>query len=241
MSWYKQTNNNQPTNQPKRKYIYIMSKLTIEALTLAIATAEANIDTLTSAVATAEAIDPADKAAVKLAKTDLKKGNTVLKNAIKALAKGEATALALQETEQKAADKQQADEDKKQAVIAKAAAKEAAKEEKAAAKEAAKMPEQNGIRRPKPGGKCAAVWEICDALSYELQQAVSVKPVIEAAEAAGLNPNMARSNYAVWRKFNGIVGRVTAPVTDVPVEVADVPVEVATPTPADPSCEMPVS
>ena len=25
---------------------------------------------------------------------------------------------------------------------------------------------------------------------------------------AGLNPAMTRSNYAVWRKFNGVVGRV---------------------------------
>ena len=67
---------------------------------------------------------------------------------------------------------------------------------------------RNGITRPSEGGKCAAAWAIMDDLTAKRGSPTPFKPVAEEAERQGLNPAMARSNYAVWRKFNGVVGRI---------------------------------
>ena len=70
------------------------------------------------------------------------------------------------------------------------------------------MPEQNGIRRPGPDGKCGRAWALMDQMSRELGAPVAIADLLVASTAAGLNPSMTRSNYAVWRKFNSVVGRV---------------------------------
>lgn len=106
---------------------------------------------------------------------------------------------------------------------AKKAAKKAAKKTTAPAKKAAakKAPakrattgqeqeERNGVKRPRPGGNTAAVWDCCDALTKKLGAAPSFKQLDEALEKSNKDIPTAtrRSNYAVWRKFNGISGRV---------------------------------
>jgi hypothetical protein len=47
-----------------------------------------------------------------------------------------------------------------------------------------------------------------DEMSKTLGGPVAIADLLVASTAAGLNPAMTRSNYAVWRKFNGVVGRV---------------------------------
>lgn len=68
-------------------------------------------------------------------------------------------------------------------------------------------PEQNGIKRPSEGGKCAAIWEACDAL-YEVRQIVPMPKDIKAlAEENEWNVNNAVIELYQWRKFMGFVGR----------------------------------
>lgn len=129
----------------------------------------------------------------------------------KAAASAEAKAAKQAEREAK---KAAADAEKE----AKKAKREAAKQAKLDAKEAAKakreanrQPEQNGIRRPGPEGVCGQVWGLADKLSQELGQAVPIANLLEAGVAAGLNPSNIRTEYARWKKFHGLSGRITLP------------------------------
>ena len=63
--------------------------------------------------------------------------------------------------------------------------------------------ERNGVKRPKPGGLCAAVWAWLDA-----NPVATIKEVKAAAPDHGWNVNNVSAEYYQWRKFNGITGRV---------------------------------
>lgn len=71
--------------------------------------------------------------------------------------------------------------------------------------------EKNGVKRPKPGGNTAQVWDACDALHAKKGSAPTFKEVDEYIEKknADIPTATRRSNYAVWRKYNGITGRVS--------------------------------
>jgi hypothetical protein len=103
---------------------------------------------------------------------------------------------------------------------AKKVAKKTAPAKKGAAKKTApaKRPtgngqeERNGVKRPRPGGNTAQVWDVCDALyAKKGNTCPSFKEVDDAIEKknADIPTATRRSNYAVWRKFNGITGRVS--------------------------------
>ncbi|QJI53374.1 transcriptional activator [Alteromonas phage vB_AcoS-R7M] len=67
--------------------------------------------------------------------------------------------------------------------------------------------ERNGIKRPSVGGKCRAVWDLCDAI-YNDTGIIPVPSVIkEEAAHKGLNANNAVIEMYQWRKFMGFVGR----------------------------------
>lgn len=66
--------------------------------------------------------------------------------------------------------------------------------------------EQNGVKRPNAGGACAAVWEKADALSASLERPVTVAELRNAMPEQ--NKNNLQAEYAAWRKFNGIIGRL---------------------------------
>lgn len=70
-------------------------------------------------------------------------------------------------------------------------------------------PSANGITRPSAGTICASVWELAALLSDKLGRTVSLTVLIDAAKDQGINQYTARTQYACWRKFNGITGRVT--------------------------------
>jgi len=116
----------------------------------------------------------------------------------------EKAAAADAKAKEKAAAKAKAEQDKADKKTKAAADKAAAKK----AKEDARMPEQNGIRRPRPEGKCGQAWAIMDRMSAKLGSAVAIADLMVETTAAGMNPNMVRSNYATWRKFNKVEGRV---------------------------------
>lgn len=65
--------------------------------------------------------------------------------------------------------------------------------------------ERNGIKRPKAGGACAAVWAWLDA-----NPAATLKEAKAAAPAHGWNPNNVSCEFYARRKFLGI-SRTTAP------------------------------
>lgn len=150
----------------------------------------------------------AEAAAAKKAEAEQKAA--AKKAAAEAKAAAAAEAKAKRESEAKA--KREAKEAEKKAAADKRAAEKQAKiDAKAAAikaKEDAKQPEQNGVRRPGPDGKCGKAWALMDSMSATLGAPVAVADLLAAAKAQGMNKNMVRSNYAAWRKFNGVAGRV---------------------------------
>lgn len=129
----------------------------------------------------------------------------------KAAAAAEAKAAKDAERAAKKAAAEAEKEAKKAEREAAKAAKEQAKLDAKAAKEASRQPEQNGIRRPGPEGLCGQVWGLADKLSQELGQAVPIANLLEDGAAAGLNPSNIRTEYARWKKFHGLTGRITLP------------------------------
>jgi hypothetical protein len=86
---------------------------------------------------------------------------------------------------------------------------DAATTSKAKAKVAAPSPkaeriEQNGIVRPRAGGKCARVWDIADSISKRTRKPAELAAVLEQTDAEGLNAGNTRVEYQRWRKFNGL-------------------------------------
>ena len=59
--------------------------------------------------------------------------------------------------------------------------------------------EQNGVKRPKEGGLCAAVWAWLDA-----NPGATIKDAKAAAPGNGWNENNVACEFYAWRKFNGI-------------------------------------
>ena len=93
---------------------------------------------------------------------------------------------------------------------------------KAKAKTIEKMPEQNGVKRPKDGTLCGQAWKIFDDISAKNKQPCAISEALVVSTASNLNPSNVRAEYARWRKFHGIAGRVkplivAAPATEAPV------------------------
>lgn len=137
--------------------------------------------------------------------------------------KAKAEAKAAKEAE-RAEAKAKKDAEKAASAAAKEAEKAAKVQAKAdaaaaalAAKEAAKMPEANGIRRPKPDTLCGKAWAIFDAISSKNGSPASIGESMEVARGQALNEANVRAEYARWRKFYGVSGRVAAPKTEAPV------------------------
>lgn len=152
-----------------------------------------------------EAQQAAAKAAEAAKKAEEKKAAKEAKDAAKAAEKAEKAA-------KKEADKKAAEEAKAAKLAEKEAAKEAAKQ----AKEANKMPEANGVRRPKPETLCGKAWAVFDEVSAKNGSPASIGESLEIAKARGLNEGNVRVEYARWRKFYGISGRIKAPGSDQP-------------------------
>lgn len=64
--------------------------------------------------------------------------------------------------------------------------------------------EQNGVKRPKEGGLCAAVWAWLDA-----NPTATIKDAKAAAPEHGWNENNVSSEFYAWRRFMGL-SRATA-------------------------------
>lgn len=64
---------------------------------------------------------------------------------------------------------------------------------------------QNGVTRPTSGTRTGMVWDICDRLSKKLGAPVARKDVMAETKNCGINPATAATQYALWRRFHGIV------------------------------------
>lgn len=142
------------------------------------------------------------------------------KEAAKAEAKAKREAEAAERKAQREAEKQAAKEEREALKAAKKAEKEAEKARLKAEREANRMPEQNGIRRPKPEGLCGQAWAIFDSVSAKNGAPASIGESLELAREQGLNDGNVRAEYARWRKFHGITGRVAAPKAEAPADAA---------------------
>ena len=154
----------------------------------------------------AEAQIAADKAAADAAAKEAKA-------AAKAEAKAKKDAEAAAKKEAKLKEKS----DKEAAKLAEKTAKEEAKKAAEAAKAATKMPEQNGVRRPKPDTLCGKAWAIFDNVSTKNGAPASIKESLDVARGEGLNEGNVKAEYARWRKFYAISGRIAAPEAVDPV------------------------
>jgi hypothetical protein len=59
--------------------------------------------------------------------------------------------------------------------------------------------EQNGVKRPRAGGLCAAVWAWLDA-----HPGATIKDAKAAAPEHGWNENNVACEFYAWRKFSGL-------------------------------------
>jgi membrane protein involved in colicin uptake len=137
--------------------------------------------------------------------------------------KAEAEAKAAEKAAEKAAKKEAADKAKADAKAKREADKQAAKDKRAAdkqakvdakaaakaAKEASKQPEQNGVRRPKSDTICGKAWAVFDELSAKSGAPATIGDSLKNAN--GIAEATVRTQYARWRKYHGISGRVEAP------------------------------
>jgi len=128
-----------------------------------------------------------------------------------AAAKAERERVAAEKKAQKEAEKKAAAEERERKKAEAAAERERKKAEAQAAREAARMPEQNGIRRPKPDGLCGQAWAIFDEVSQRNGAPASIGEAMDIAREKNLNEANVRAEYARWRKFYGITGRIDDP------------------------------
>ena len=68
--------------------------------------------------------------------------------------------------------------------------------------------EYNGVKRPSVGTICAQVWDIASAMAKELGRTPTLSEVTKACMSTNINQFTARTQYARWRVFNGITGRL---------------------------------
>lgn len=72
----------------------------------------------------------------------------------------------------------------------------------------AQMPESNGVRQPRENTHCARIWTLATKMSTDAKATVAVGDLIEVATGEGYNEATIKTQYARWRKFHGIEGRV---------------------------------
>lgn len=123
------------------------------------------------------------------------------------------------------AEKDKRDQEKKDA----AAKKEQEKLDRQAERDAKKEPEQNGVRKPSVGTLCRAAWDLFDAISTTMGQTAPISYVLPVALEKGLNEANVKAEYARWKKYHGISGRVAVPV---PANIAAAAASVSIPAPA---------
>lgn len=178
--------------------------------------AEGTVENLRGEVTALESAEEVDKEAVKAKKAELRSAESALKKANAAVEKEEKRIEREAEREAKRAAKEEEKRKREEERQRKKEEREAEKARKKAEREANRMPEQNGVRRPKPNTLCGRVWALADKLSEELGQPTPIKVLLEKAREEELNEGNVKAEYARWRKFHGVTGRITLPKEEAP-------------------------
>ena len=140
---------------------------------------------------------------------------------------------AQREAAKKAAEKERLAAERAALKEQKEAEKAAKKAELKAQREANKMPEQNGVRQPRPGTKTGKMWDLFNSKSHAEGRPIAISEVFEELTAAGHKSATIRTQYAFWRKFHGITGRIENPnKAPKPVKAAEAPAEAKAEQPA---------
>lgn len=87
------------------------------------------------------------------------------------------------------------------------------KAEKQAAREGQIVDMNNNVRRPRADSVCGKLWAIFDAISAEQGSPAANGQVLARGRAEGFNDHTIRTQYASWRRFYGISGKVVNPNT----------------------------
>jgi hypothetical protein len=153
------------------------------------------------AAAKAAAQAAADRKAEEKAKKDQEKAE---KKAAAEKAKAEKKEAA---EKLKAEAKEKKEAEKKAKEDAKAAKKAQAEE----AKKTSTMPESNGIRRPKPDTLCGKAWAVMDKMTADQGSPVAISSLLAVTTPMNLNEGNVKAEYARWRKYNSISGRILPP------------------------------
>lgn len=67
-------------------------------------------------------------------------------------------------------------------------------------------PEQNGLKRPSKGSTCCIIWDTCDKITAQKESTCTSAELFNALQ--GYNECTLRTQYARWRQFNGVTGRL---------------------------------
>lgn len=162
--------------------------------------------------------EKAAKAAEKQRQAEAKEAERAAKAAEREAAKAKKLADKEAAKQAKNAAKLAAVEAKKAEAAKKREEKEAAKAAEKAAKEANRQPEANGVRRPKPDTKCGQAWAVFDELSAKNGTPASITDAMPIAKDRGLNEGNVRAEYARWKTFFGLSGRILPVAKTVPAD-----------------------
>jgi len=76
--------------------------------------------------------------------------------------------------------------------------------------QAVKQEERNGVTRPKAGTACGRIWTVADEMSASLGGPVACADLLAKLTAQGYVEATVRTQYARWRKFYGVEGRIVS-------------------------------
>lgn len=85
---------------------------------------------------------------------------------------------------------------------------------------------QNDVTRPADNTACGKIWATADAISLSTHGICPIAALKEHPDMKGVNDHTIKTQYAKWRKFNGVVGRLPKlhAVHQVQGEYAGIPV-----------------
>lgn len=67
---------------------------------------------------------------------------------------------------------------------------------------------QNDVTRPADNTACGKIWATADAISLSTHGICPIAALKEHPDMKGINDHTIKTQYAKWRKFNGVVGRL---------------------------------
>lgn len=68
--------------------------------------------------------------------------------------------------------------------------------------------QQNNVTRPAENTTCGKIWATADAISLATHGVCPIAALKEHADIKSINDHTVKTQYAKWRQFNGIVGRL---------------------------------